>query len=106
MIDTILKSEDLQTLVNELELNLTDFRIYKKKENHDHYFFTARIILTIPKNKDIILRHVISQRMFNSVFLDQKDSREYQEFRSWCDKSFTTAKSYFGIDLIEGSWSE
>jgi len=104
MIDNIIRIEDFKNLIKEHDLNPGSLRICIMKQNLEHYFFSARVILTIPKDKNTILQHQISQKIFNSAFMDLQESKEYRDFKEWTKKAYDKAKNFFGNDIIEGSW--
>ncbi len=106
MIDNIIKIDNLKTLIEKNKLNIDNLRVCLLKENHEHFFFTARVILTIPKDQDTILRCEVARKVFNSAFMSNESDKEYRNFKDWCDDAYATAKECFGEDIIQGSWNE
>jgi len=104
MIDNIIRIEDFKQQMEKQNLDVDKLRICVMRENLQHYFFQARIILTIPNTDKTILQHEISRKMFNSVFMDNQDSKEYQDFKTWCNDGYATANKHFSAKIIEGNW--
>lgn len=106
MIDNIIRIEDLKNLIEKQNLDMSDLRICIMRQNLENYFFSAKVILTIPKNKETILQCEIARKIFNSAFMDMQNSKEYKDFKQWTKKAYDKVHEHFGNDIIEGNWIE
>lgn len=85
-----------------------DLRIYVKTTNNSQTATRCLVYLSLysPKliGKDRILRCQLGDRFFNTLFLNDKNSRERKLYDEWVEKIYKEVEGAFGFKPHEGYW--
>lgn len=102
MYDTIHKIEDFKRII-EHKLVKSNLRVVIEEKTIGEMLTQVSVILTIPKNKNDILRCYVIKPIFNTYFYRDKNYEEHKKYKEIIKKAYDKIKEHFG-EVTEGYW--
>jgi len=112
MIDTVFSLDDFKKIMRREGGLKQDIRICARYESAGEFSVKCQVIVSaglfsmVTGKLRKILRCIVSERMFNYVFITSPyENKEKERYKEWLKESYEKVENSLGFKPIEGIWT-